>query len=237
MKKAFAAFIFLTFGRRCKALDLNPQHFGPAIAYLPIGGVILGSLLVLLNRLLDPYLESEIIGVTLVATQALMTGGIHFVGLQRTFDAFPAKQNFYIGEKAQARAFGVLAILITVLLKVSSLEVTGETRSRGLLLAPVFARWALVIFLYGSASIAEGTARIIAVSVRAWHLVLMTVVTLALAGFLVARTALWMGLCLSLFALLSRDYLRRRNGRIDTDNFGAVVELAETLSFLLFASL
>jgi hypothetical protein len=97
MKKAFAAFIFLTFGRRCKALDLNAQHFGPAIAYLPLGGVVLGSFLVLLNRLLDPYLESEIIGVTLVATQALMTGGIHFVGLQRTFDAFPATQNWRVG--------------------------------------------------------------------------------------------------------------------------------------------
>jgi cobalamin synthase len=65
----------------------------------------------------------------------------------------------------------------------------------------------------------------------------MTVVTLALAAFLVARTALWIGLCLSLFALLSRHYLRRRNGCIDADNFGAVVEMAETLSFLLFASL
>jgi len=237
MKNAFAAFIFLTFGRGFKTLDLHPHHIGQAIAYFPMAGIVLGLLLVLFNRVLDPYLESEIMGVTLVALQALMTGAIYFVGLQRTFDALPAKANFHIGEKAQARAFGVLAILIIVLLKVGALEVTGETRSRGLLLAPAFARWALVVFLYGSASIAEGSASIIAEKVRAWHLLLMTVVTLALAAFLVARTALWIGLCLSLFALLSRHYLRRRNGCIDVDNFGAVVEMAETLSFLLFASL
>jgi adenosylcobinamide-GDP ribazoletransferase len=237
MKNAFAAFIFLTFGRGFKTLDLHPDHVGQAIAYFPIAGIVLGLLLVLFNRVLDPYLESEIMGVTLVALQALMTGAIYFVGLQRTFDALPAKANFHIGENAQARAFGILAILIVVLLKVGALEVTGETRSRGLLLAPAFARWALVIFLYGSASIAEGSASIIAEKVKAWHLLLMTAMTLALAAFLVARTALWIGLCLSLFALLSRHYLRRRNGCINVDNLGAVVEMAETLSFLLFASL
>jgi adenosylcobinamide-GDP ribazoletransferase len=237
MKNVFAAFIFLTFGRRFKTVDLNPQQIGQAIAYFPLAGIVLGLLLVLFNRVLDPYLESEIMGVTLVALHALMTGAVYFVGLQRTFDALPGKADFHIGEKPQARAFGVLAILIIVLLKVGALEVTGETRNRGLLLAPVFARWALVIFLYGSASIAEGPASIIAEKVRAWHLILMSVATLALAVFLVARTALWIGLCLSLFALLSRHYLRRRNGCINADNFGAVVEMAETLSFLLFASL
>lgn len=237
MKNAFAAFIFLTFGRHFKSLDFKPQQIGQAIAYFPLAGIVLGLLLVLFNRVLDPYLESEIMGATLVALQALMTGAIYFVGLQRTFDGLPGKAKCSIGEKTQAGAFGVLAILIIVLLKVGSLEVTGETRSHGLLLAPVFARWALVIFLYGSASIAEGSASIIAEQVRAWHLILMTMVTLALAAFLVARTALWIGLWLSLFALLSRHYLQRRNGCIHADNFGAVVEMAETLSFLLFASL
>ena len=131
----------------------------------------------------------------------------------------------------------MLAIVFVVLLKIRAVEVTGETRSLGLLLTPLFARWSLVIFLYGAASIAEGAARILADNVKAWHLALTTVVTLALATFLVGRTALWIGLCLSLFALLSRSYLRKRNDCIDSDNFGAVVELSETLSFVLFASL
>jgi hypothetical protein len=48
----------------------------------------------------------------------------------------------------------------------------------------MFARWSLVIFLYGSDSIAEGSARILAVNVRAWHLVLTTAVVLSFAVFL-----------------------------------------------------
>ena len=236
MKSAFAAFKFLTLASRFDRTQASPQQVGAAIPYFPLVGIFLGLVLVLLNRFLDPRLESEILGSLLIAFLALLTGAIHYQGLQNTFDALSVKKGR--GEETgRSHAFGVLAIVFVVLLKVRAVEVTGETRSLGLLLTPLFARWSLVIFLYGAASIAEGTARILADNVKAWHLALTTVVTLALAAFLVGRTALWIGLCLSLFALLSRSYLRRRNDCIDSDNFGAVVELSETLSFVLFASL
>ncbi len=235
MKSALVAFEFLTLASRFHRAQVSPQQVGASIPYFPLVGIVLGLLLVLLNRLLDPRLESEILGALLVAVLALLTGAIHYEGLQNTFDALSVK----IGheERTGHSHLGVLATVFVVLLKVRALEVTGETRSLGLLLTPLFARWSLIIFLYGSASVAEGTARILANGVRAWHLALTTVVTLALAAFLVGRTALWIGLYLSLFALLSRSYLRRRNGFIDADNFGAVIELSETLSFVLFASL
>jgi adenosylcobinamide-GDP ribazoletransferase len=236
MKNALDAFKFLTFAGRFDRARVDPQQLGASIPYFPLVGIVLGLVLVLLNRLLDPRLESEILAALLIAALALLTGAIHYEGLQNTFDALSAKITH--GEQTgYSHTFGVLAIVFLVLLKVRAIEVTGETRSLGLLLTPVFARWSLVIFLYGSASAAEGTARILAEGVRAWHLILTTVVTLALATFLVGRTALWVGLYLSVFALLCRSYLRRRNGGIVFDNFGAVVELSETLSFLLFASL
>ena len=236
MKTAFAALKFLTFAGRFDRNQASPQQIGAAIPYFPLVGIFLGLVLVLLNRFLDPRLESEILGSLLIAFLALLTGAIHYQGLQNTFDALSVKKGRR-EEIGGSHAFGVLAIVFVVLLKVRAVEVTGETRSLGLLLTPLFARWSLVIFLYGAASIAEGTARILADNVKAWHLALTTVVTLALAAFLVGRTALWIGLCLSLFALLSRSYLQRRNDCIDSDNFGAVVELSETLSFVLFASL
>jgi adenosylcobinamide-GDP ribazoletransferase len=236
MKSALAAFKFLTLARRFGRAQVSPQQVSTAIAYFPLVGIFLGLVLVLLNRLLDPHLESEILGVLLIASLALLTGAIHYEGMQNTFDALSVKMG-QGEEKGRSLTFGLLAILFVVLLKVRALEVTGETRSLGLLLTPLFARWSLVIFLYGSASFAEGTARILADNVRAWHLALTTVLTLALAAFLVGRIALWIGLYLSLLALLSRTYLRRRNGCIGSDNFGAVVELSETLSFVLFASL
>jgi hypothetical protein len=36
--------------------------------------------------------------------------------------------------------------------------------------------------------------------------------------------------------LLSRVFLQRRNSAITYDNFGALIELSETLSFMLFST-
>jgi adenosylcobinamide-GDP ribazoletransferase len=236
MKGAITAFKFLTFGGRLDLAQVSAQQVSAAVLSLPLVGIFLGLVLVVLNRLLEPHLESEMLGTLLVTVLALLTAANHYQGLQNTFDVLSAKTG--LGErKGRSGAFGVLAIVLVVLVKVQALIVTGETRTLGLLLTPMFARWSLVIFLYGSASIAEGAARILAVNVRAWHLVLTTAVVLSLAAFLIARTALWIGLCLSLFALLSRSYLRWRNGCVSDDNVGAVIELSETLSFALLASL
>jgi adenosylcobinamide-GDP ribazoletransferase len=236
MKSALAVYRFLTFGGGFDPAQVTPQQTGAAILCFPLVGVFFGLVLVFLNRLLDPYLESEILGVILIAILALLTRATHYQGLQNTFNELSLKTELGAA-KRQSGAFGVLAIAFVVLLKVRALEVTGETRNLGLLLTPMFARWSLVVFLYGSASVAEGTTRILAENVKAWHLALTTIVALTLAAFLMARTGLWIGLCVSLFTLLSRSYLRRRKGYIAPDNLGAIIELSETLSFVLFASL
>jgi len=63
MKSALAAFKFLTLARRFDQAQVSPQQVGAAIAYFPLVGIFLGLVLVLLNRWLDPHLESEILGV------------------------------------------------------------------------------------------------------------------------------------------------------------------------------
>ena len=157
MKSALVAFKFLTLASRFHRAQVSPQQVGAAIPYFPLVGIVLGLVLVLLNRLLDPRLESEILGALLIAVLALLTGAIHYEGLQNTFDGLSVKMA-HGEETTRSHAFGVLAIVFVVLLKVRALEVTGETRSLGLLLTPLFARWSLVIFLYGLAFVAEGTA-------------------------------------------------------------------------------
>ena len=236
MKSAVTAFKFLTLGRRFDLSRVSPQQVSAVVLYFPLVGICLGVVLVFLNRLLDPHLESEMLGTLLITVLALLTGANHYQGLQNTFDGLSEKMGLS-EQKDRSAAFGVLAIVLVVLFKVQALIVTGETRALGLLLIPMFARWSLVIFLYGSATIAEGSVRILAVNLRTWHLVLTTAVVLSIAAFLIARTALWIGLCLSVFALLSRSYLRWRNGYVSDDNVGATIELSETLGFVLLASL
>ena len=61
MKSAFTAFKFLTVASRFDRTPLSPQQLGAAIPYFPLVGIFLGFVLVLLNRLFDPHLESEIL--------------------------------------------------------------------------------------------------------------------------------------------------------------------------------
>ena len=229
MESALAAFKFLTLGGRFDAVENRPEQVGTGAPFFPLVGLLLGLVLALMNGTLESYLESEILGVALISMLIVMTGAIHLEGMQRTFDALPI-------DGKPVRVYGFLALLVIVLFKIRAAEVAGETRHLSVLLTPVFARWSLVIFLYGSAA-ADASARAIAENVRAWHLLVTTTATLTFAAFLVGRTGLWIGLYLSLFTLLTRTYLHRRHGGVRCDNFGALIELSETLSLILFASL
>jgi adenosylcobinamide-GDP ribazoletransferase len=237
MKSALAAFKFLTFAYRVDAASTSPEQIGKGAALFPLVGLVLGLVLALLNRLLEPYLESEILGVVLITVLILITGAIHLEGTQQTFDRLPAGMHSEQSGKPLIRIYGILSLLIIVLFKVRAVEVIGETRTLSLLVTPVLARWSAVIFLYGSSSVTDESARIIAENTRGWQLLSATIVTLTFAIFMVGRAALWIGLCLSLLALLSRTYLHRRTNGITCNQLGALIELSETLSLVLFASI
>jgi adenosylcobinamide-GDP ribazoletransferase len=231
MKNAVAAFRFLTVGGRFDAAKNSPEQIGKGAVFFPLVGVLLGLILALVNGALEPYLESEILGVALMSIWIVMTGAMHLEDVQETFDELPI---LYAGANP-IRVYGFLALLLIVLFKIRAAEVAGEARTVSLLLTPVFARWSLVIFLYGSTA-ADESARAIAENVRAWHLLVATTATLIFAAFVVGRTGLWIGLYLSLFALLTRTYLHRHGG-LHNDNLGAFIELSEAFGLILFASL
>ena len=234
MKSAVFALKLLTFWERFDRREASLQAVGGAIVYFfPLLGIALGLVLVLLNRLLHPRLESEILSVVLIAVLALLTGANHFESLQKTCNAL--SNEIKLGEKNGA--WGIVVTVFVILLKIRAIDVTGEARALGLLATPMLARWSSLIFFYGTTSFAEGTAGIIAVNLRAWHFVLTTIVTLSLTALLVGQPALWIGLFLSLLALLGRSYLRWRFGVIRWDHGSAIIELSETLSFILFATL
>jgi adenosylcobinamide-GDP ribazoletransferase len=235
MKNGIAAVKFLTISQRFSWVELDPEQVGKGASYFPLVGLFLGAVLVMTDRVLESYLGSEILSVVLVAVLALMTGALHFEGLQETFEALLNNSRLNGTNERQNGIVGLLAVVFVVILKVRCLEITGETRSVGLLLAPVFARWALVLFIYGAVARTDRAAQGIVESVRAWQLICATFITLAVAAFFIGRAALWIGLYISLFALISRAFLAQHSPQ-HYGHFGAIVELSETLSFMLFST-
>ena len=233
----------MTIGRALKVLTLpeNAEEFdvGPAgigVFCFPLMGVVLGVLLVVVNRALEPYLASEVLAVLLLTILIVATAGRHLSGLQKTFATW-GKINSAVNSSEPGAVQGVLAVLIVVLFKTHSLEVIGESRASSVLLTPLLARWSLLLFLFGSTPLSDGASARIVGQVRSWHLIAATVATLGLALFFASNHALWVALSLSLLALLARSYLHRRNGGLSLAHCGALIEVNEALSLTIFASL
>ena len=238
MNALFAALKYLTifpWPRRVPAADL-----GRASSLFPLVGLFLGLILLFFNWLLDPYLSSEILSVLLVTLLIVMTRAVHITGLRETFDGLEIAGERKAGSAAaredRLRIFGLLAVVIVVALKFRAIEVMGEARNQGLLLAPVLGRWSMVVLAYGSSSQREGAGRILSEEVRGLHLFIATAISLALVAALSGRAGFWIALWVSLVALVGRSTLHRRLGGVAEDNFGAIEELTEAIALTLFAS-
>ncbi len=236
MKSILAALQFLTIARRYRRVELSAPDIGSGIFYFPLVGFALGLILAGLNYLLEPYLESEILGAVHVTILILMTGAVHLEETQKTFDRLSIRSQPAHASDGSLGIYGLLALLLIVLFKIRAIEVIGETRSLTLLITPALARWAPIMLVYGSSPAANDSA-CIAEQVRSWQLVAATALMLAVAGYFVGIAGLWVGLSLSLLALFSRIYVHRRSGGFCQDDLGPLIELSESLSFVLFASL
>ena len=236
MQSVLTAFRFLAVGGRFDEAESRHERSAVVALFFPLVGLVIGLSLAIVNRALEPHLESELLAVVLTATMLLITGAVHLDGTLQTFETLTYGPAF--GESAQpTHVQGWLVVLLVVLLKIRAIEVIGDTRTLSLLVTPVLARWSLVIFLYGAAPNAEEFVAAVARKVRGWHLLVTTIATLAFAVYLVGRVGLWVGLYVSLLALLTRSVLRRSRGAYGYDNLGALIELSEALSLVLFASL
>lgn len=236
MKDILAALQFLTIARRWRKVELSAAEIGSALFYFPLVGFALGLILAGLNSLLEPYLESEILATVDVTLLILMTGAVHLEEAQKVFDSLSRRSQPARASSGAPGVYGLLALLLIVLFKVRAIEVIGETRSLTLLLTPVLARWAPLMLVYESRPGVHDSA-CVAERVRSWQLVVATVLVLATADYFFGIAGLWVGLGLSLLALFGRLYVNRRSGGFYRDDLGLLIELSESLSFVLLASL
>jgi adenosylcobinamide-GDP ribazoletransferase len=235
MQSLIAALKYLTIWGRLNSTKPTAEAIGSAAIYFPLVGFVLGLLLALIHYGLDLYLDAEILSVFLVAILLLATGGIHLEGSRDTFAALCAVDS--PADRPRDNLWGLVAIVFVILFKTGAINVIDDKLTLSLLLTPVLARWALVLFIYGYHDRCEETPRRIAENVRFWHLLVTTVAILGLAFYLLGRKGLWIGLSLSIVTLLTRNLLHRRHAVLTHDNFGAVIEISEMLSLILLASL
>lgn len=238
-----AALEFLTRLRVRRTPTGDMRGVAAAQGWFPAVGLILGGLLLGIDRLASRALPEASVDVLLVVALAALTGGLHLDGLGDAADGMlggrDREQRLAIMRDAHAGTYAVIAITSMLALKWAGLAaMPRDVRFEALLLVPCLARMAMVA---GAAAFPYARERGVGVAfheaampapviIAGATAVAASVVLLGAAGLIAVAFAAGCALGVGLYA-------RRSIGGMTGDVYGATAEIAEAGSFLLIAAL
>src|SRR5208282_4108465 len=125
-----------------------------SFAWFPIIGFGLGAMLCAEDWLLAHVFAQVIRSVLIIASLTIVTGAVHLDGLADTADALGAggerERALDILRDSKVGTFGAGAIFFDLTLKILALStVAGHRRYAAILVAPMLARWAMVLVAAG----------------------------------------------------------------------------------------
>ena len=239
MNSFFAALQFLTLCPWPARIERSGEEVGRSAIFFPAIGFALGSMLVLFNRLLQPFASSGLLSVILIALLLLATRGLHLDGLADTFDGLGAggdrERVLRIMDDSHTGVFGVAAIVVILFLKIQALDSLGDERWRALLMAPVLSRWTMVLLAYHANAAKAGLGALFINHLKGGHFLGATLVTLLLIAAIGQLLGIALMAWLALFTLACKHYFHRRLGGVTGDTFGAVAELSESSAMVAMA--
>jgi len=235
----FAALQFLTICPWPRRMERTADELGRSTIFFPAIGLLLGSVLALVNFLMAPWANAVLSSVVLVTILALLTRGLHLDGLGDTFDGLGAggdrEHILRVMDDSHTGAFGVIAIVLTLFFKIHALENMDVERWRALLAAPLLGRWAMVLLGYRSKAAKTGLGSTFVEHLSTRHFAFATLITLLLAGAILHGIGIVMMAWVTVLSLTSKKYFQRRLGGVTGDIFGAVGELSETSVMVFLA--
>ena len=219
-----------------------PRGLGAAAGWFPVVGLLLGGLLwavqVAASALFDPWLT----GLLVAAAWAALTGALHLDGVADCGDALLAattrERRLEILRDPRLGTFGAVTLIFTLLLKAAA---AGTVPGPALLLAPVWARWLLLVAARLPQARPGGLGASFAASLRprllwfalATPLLLLLVVIGPGGAFLPALLAVASatGVAAGIMRLATA-----RLGGVTGDVLGLVVEASEISLLLVFVA-
>jgi adenosylcobinamide-GDP ribazoletransferase len=220
-------------------------------------GLGIGTLLVLGNTILARLAPDLVRSITILCCWVGITGGLHLDGVADTADGLAVdahdqeggEKRLAVMSDSRIGAFGVIAVVMVMLLKVAALTNLPATSWPILLLTPAWGRWgqliAIVLYPYLKA---QGQGRFLKDSTRypedVWPMtmgILLVTVAIAIgsghqsAVGVATQTLLSLGVWTvgsGISALLVGYILYRKLGGHTGDTYGAVVEWTEAVALI-----
>jgi adenosylcobinamide-GDP ribazoletransferase len=235
----FAALQFLTLCPCPTRTDYAGAIVGRSAIFFPVIGLILASILVVVNFLLAPFASATLLSVILVSLLAFLTRGLHLDGLGDTFDGLGAggdrDRMLSVMDDSRTGVFGLTAIVLVLLLKIHALESIDADRWRTLLVALILGRWSMVLLAYRSKAAKDGLGSHLMEHLKTSYFLIATLVTLLLVAAIWRNNGIVMMAWVAVFTTASKSYFHRRLGGVTGDTCGAVGELSETSVMVLLA--
>ena len=230
----FLALQFLTIMPPVVRSAPRPRDLGRSEAFFPLVGLMLGAVLAVSDRLAEPYVAPLVRDVLLVILLAALTGALHLDGIIDTFDGLFITGNrdrrLAVMRDPRAGAYGVVAIILLLALKVAALaSLPPNLRFGSLLVAPCLGRWAIVLvtsqFPYARN---EGMGQAFKQSLKWTHVIVAGAIAVEVAVLVLGVGGIVVWFLASTAALIVAHYVASRLGGLTGDTYGAICELVET---------
>ncbi len=227
-----AAFQFLT------AIPLrretSAEDMGRSRPFFPVVGLMLGGLLLGLDRLLELALPPGLVNILLVIALIVVTRALHLDGFIDTCDGLaggnsPASR-LEIMRDSRVGSFGVVGALCLILLLYISLTVLpDEYRLEALVLAPALSRWTMVyaVIAYPYARKGQGLGTSFRDGATWSGAAVATAITLAACAGLLRLDGLAVMAAAWAVAFVTAWYLSRKLGGLTGDTYGAINEVVQ----------
>jgi adenosylcobinamide-GDP ribazoletransferase len=231
MRRIYAAIQFLTV---VPAPDGGPP--ARAAALFPLVGASLG-LAAGVIRFYAP-LPSSVAALLALAFLVAVTGALHEDGLADVADAFRAGRTperiLAILKDSRIGVYGAVALILTLLLRWQAIEHAGIRAIPALLAAGGTSRGAMVVLASVSRPLGEGLGKAFCLGLGRISVILAGLQSAAVpfAGGLVIGAAALAANVLAIGA--ARAYFHRRAGGVTGDCLGAMCQISETLTLLIF---
>jgi adenosylcobinamide-GDP ribazoletransferase len=230
----FLTIIPLPFRVRCEKADL-----GRSMALFPLVGLTIGSLLVAGDFLFSLLLPRGVVDLLLIVFMTVLTGALHLDGVADVSDGLAARGDrerfLTVMKDPNTGAVGAVGVVLILLLKYQALVAIAEdVKWEALLLFPMMARFAQVLFTVGSRRARiDGLGSLFIEGTGAFQLVVAGLISFLLSVLLFKFQGLMLVAGVSAAVLALKLWFHRRLGGITGDVIGFVSEIAEVLTLLL----
>jgi adenosylcobinamide-GDP ribazoletransferase len=240
IKNFIHAIQFLTIVTVSKKEKITEGDLARSMAYFPFVGFLLGVILVYTDKALSYVLPHTIGNALLVLISILLTRALHIDGLADTLDGIMGgsdkESRLRIMKDSRIGTAGVLGIVFVLLVKYLCLNnLFNDDKTELLLIAPVLSRWSQALMVFRANYVREqGMGQAFVGHLRATGLAISSAVALGITVYLLWAPALYLIAGTVTLTLIGRWYLFRKLGGVSGDAIGAVSELNEVLTYLLF---